>query len=390
MGRLIRVASAMGAAALVSAAAGGPAAGGPAAGATAPATTFVQVATGWWHNCAVTTAGAAKCWGSNFYGELGDGTITDRSVPVTVTGLGSGVRSVAVGYYYSCALLTSGTVNCWGLNGSGQLGIGTRLGTRRPVPVKRLGTVRRISAGYPHTCAVTTGGAAKCWGGNAGGQVGDGTRRDRLTPVDVSGLGSGVTEIATGSGHSCAIVVDRLRCWGSNEFGQLGDGTTTDRLTPVAVGGASSSARAIRSSQFHNCSTTLTGTMACWGDNDWGQLGTGDVRARRFPTPVTGLGTGRPTAIAAGVQSSCAVASGAVRCWGANDFGQLGDGTRIPRLAPTPVLGISRGGAQVGAGARHACALLTSGRIKCWGDNGLGQLGNGTTIDSLTPVLVAG
>jgi alpha-tubulin suppressor-like RCC1 family protein len=195
------------------------------------------VAAGYYHTCALTTAGGLKCWGWNVYGQLGDGTTTNRTAPVDVVGLTSGVAAVAPGYEHTCALTTAGNLKCWGNSGSGQLGDGTTTNRTAPVDVVGLTSgVAAVAAGYYHSCALTTTGGVKCWGYNGYGELGDGTTTDRTTPVGVVGLTSGVAAVAAGRYHTCAVRTGNLKCWGNN-VGQLGDGTQTDRWTPVDVTG---------------------------------------------------------------------------------------------------------------------------------------------------------
>ena len=196
-----------------------------------------QIAAGAEHTCALTNSGGVKCWGRNNYGQLGDGTTTDRLTPADVSGLAEDVQSIEAGAEHTCALTASGGVMCWGRNDYGQLGDGTTTDRLTPVEVNGLAEdVQSIEAGAEYTCALTANGDTMCWGRNDYGQLGDGTTTDRLTPVEVSDLAVAVQAIAAGPEHSCALTSGDIRCWGGNGRGQLGDGTTTDRLTPVEVG----------------------------------------------------------------------------------------------------------------------------------------------------------
>jgi len=189
------------------------------------------------HTCALTVAGAVKCWGDNNRGQLGDGSTVNRLTPVAVSGLSSGVGIVSVGNYHTCAKLTSAEARCWGKNDYGQLGDSSTTNRLTPVPVYGLGReVSKIASGAYHSCIVTTSGAAKCWGQNVYGQMGNGSDTNLTTPGLVSGLDSNVSDIATGYYHNCVITTSgSAKCWGYNAQGQAGDGTKTLRLTPVDV-----------------------------------------------------------------------------------------------------------------------------------------------------------
>ncbi len=351
------------------------------------------IAAGGMHSCALTTSGGVKCWGDNGSGRLGDGTTTQRTTAVDVTGLTSGVSAIATAIYHSCALTTSGGMKCWGDNNNGQLGDGITTSQRTTaVDVVGLSTgVSAIGTGESHSCALTTSGGVKCLGYNNSGQIGDGTTTDRKTAVDVSGLTSGVSAIFIGTYHSCALTTSSgVKCWGWNANGQLGDGSTINRLTAVDVTGLTSGVSAVAAGTQHSCALTTTGGVKCWGFNSSSQLGDGTTTQRTTAVDVTGLTSG-VSAIAAGLSHSCALTtSGGVKCWGNNGNGQLGDGTTTNRTTAVDVTGLTSGVSAIAAGSSHSCALTISGGMKCWGFNGNGRLGDGTTTDRTTAVDVTG
>ena len=357
-----------------------------------PASAAKVIASGWLHSCALTTAGGVKCWGYNYFGGLGDGTTTNRSKPVDVSGLTSSVQAIATGSEYTCALTTGGGVKCWGYNSYGQLGDGTTTDRWTPVDVNGLTSgIKAVATGFDHACALTISGGVKCWGYNYSRQLGDGTTINRLMPVDVSGLTSGVQAISAGASHTCALTISGgVKCWGANDYGGLGDGTTINRWMPVDVSGLTSGVQAIAAGLASTCALTTTGGVKCWGWNDRGQLGDGTTFTRLTPVDVSGLASGIQ-AIGVGWTHTCAVTmGGAVKCWGWNKYGGLGDGTTTNRLTPVDVSGLNSVIKVVAAGGGHTCALTTAGGVKCWGGNDAGQLGDGTTTNHWTPVDVSG
>lgn len=386
----------------------------------------VQIGAGAGYTCAISTVGGVRCWGYNAGGQLGDGTTTDRSSATNVFGLLTGVAAISVGrgsnqVGHTCALTSAGAVKCWGANESGQLGDGTTTNRLTPVDVVGLGSgVVAIASGGQHTCAVMAGGDVKCWGNNLSGQLGDGTQVQRLTPVTVPGLTSSVVSISASFQHTCVLTSSGgTLCWGANESGEVGDGTTTNRSIPVSVSSLSSgvlsvSAGGIPNQTYigylqggmHSCAVTISGGAKCWGSNRRGQLGNAALLISRLtPFDVTGLTSGVATISTGGSNEyfswghsysidahTCAVtANGGAKCWGANDWGQLGDGTPLTsqsRSSSTPVnvSGLSSTVASIAAGGNHTCALTVGGGVKCWGGNGNGQLGDGTTTTRNVPV----
>ncbi len=352
-----------------------------------------------YYTCALTKIGGVKCWGSNEFGQLGDGTQTEHHTPVDVTGLSSGVQAIAAGYENTCALTMTNGVKCWGDNEFGQLGDSTQNERTTPVDVTGLSSgVQAVTIGEGYTCALLTkAGDVKCWGNNDAGQLGNGTQAEHNVPVNVKGLTAGVRDIGAGHGYSCALTeLNGVKCWGFNYYGQLGDGTTTDRNAPVDVAGLTSGVQAISIGDGHACALTTANKAKCWGQNFDGQLGDGTSgigNHRTTPVDVVAL-TGTIQAISVGSGLTCALigapGSGGVKCWGANESGQLGDGTRTAHTTPVDVRGLTSGVLAIATGSGYACALTTAHGVKCWGFNGSGQLGDGTTVDRDTPVDVSG
>ena len=354
------------------------------------------------YTCILHSGGTVECWGANSDGQLGNGTKSDSSTPVTVNGITNATAISAAGSggvvagAHTCVLLSGGTVECWGDNSWGQLGNGTKSNSATPVAVSGITNARAVSVGWNHTCALLSNGTVKCWGSNSSGQLGNGTKSDSATPVAVSGI-TNASAVSAGWNYTCVLLSSgTVECWGDNYGGDLGNGTTTDSLTPVQVSGITS-ATAISTSDAHTCALLSSGMVECWGRNSDGELGNGTtttIPPYGITTPVQVSGITNATAIGTGGamegEHTCALLSdGTVECWGYNAWGQLGNGTTDSSSSPVQVSGITNVRA-IGVGSRHTCALLSDGTVECWGDNSSGQLGNGTTVKSTTPVSVVG
>jgi alpha-tubulin suppressor-like RCC1 family protein len=276
-----------------------------------------------------------RCWGDNSYGELGDGTTTSSATPVTVSGI-STATAVSLSDGWSCALLASGSVQCWGANSDGELGNGSTTDSNFPLPVTGISTATALSVGYTHSCALLASGSLQCWGTNTYGELGNGSRVVlSTTPVTVRGI-STATAVAAGGSSACALLASgAVQCWGQNTFGQLGNGSYVRYSSvPVSVAGIST-AIAITAGGSHHCAVLSNGSVKCWGDNEYGQLGDGTTKNARTPVHVL---VGAPTLLVAGFWHTCALfAGGAMRCWGRDEQGQLGNRRKTNNPTPLPV-----------------------------------------------------
>ncbi len=375
--------------------------------------TIKSISAGLYHTCAVASDNNAYCWGANWFGQLGDNTGSDSSVPVAVSTAGalSGktVLSLAGGYSHTCAVASDNNAYCWGANPNGQLGDNSTTNSSVPVAVNTAGvlsgkTVLKVSAGILYTCAIASDNLAYCWGRNDGGQLGDNSTTQRLVPVavDTTGVLSGktVTSISVSDVHTCAIASDNLAyCWGSNANGQVGDNSTTQRLVPVAVNTAGAlSGKTITSlsaGRQHTCAVASDNKAYCWGSGADGRRGTTSVSDSLTAVAVDTSGvlsTPLLAQVTAGNASSCVLGQGSIYCWGNSVKGQRGNGLEYGGLVPTTVnmTGVLSGKTilSISSGGSHTCAIASDNLAYCWGKNDDGQLGNNSTTYSGMPVAV--
>ncbi len=351
--------------------------------------------------CTVLTTGGVFCWGNNHSGQLGNGkTLTTSDVPVAVTGVTDAVSVASDGEGSYCAVLAGGGITCWGYNGDGQGGNGTTATTGMPVAVSGITDAIRVSSdGYLSYCAVLATGAMSCWGFNGSGQLGNGTRTDSDVPVAVSGITDAVSVSGDGLDSYCAVLATgHIACWGYNGVGQLGNGTTATTDVPVPVSGITDAVSLSSSSYDSNnnyCAVLATGGIDCWGQNNYGQLGNGTTVNSDIPVTVSGI-TNAISVSSDGFENYCAVlATGGIDCWGNGVDGALGNGATVNSDVPVTVSGITNAVSVSSASNTSSlygnnCAVLATGGIDCWGQNYYGQLGNGTNIDSDVPVAVSG
>ncbi|HEX7120750.1 MAG TPA: Ig-like domain-containing protein [Gemmatimonadaceae bacterium] len=353
--------------------------------------TFVSVeASEFITGCGLTADNAAFCWG-DYYGQ-GAGIRQNSLSPIGVAFYGK-MMQVTSGDGFSCGLSDAGVAYCWGWNSVGRLGYGSPLrDSYVPVPVAGGHVFVTLSSGSKHTCALTAAGDAWCWGDDEYGALGDGPPGGISTsPVAVAGGLQFRLIAAGGYNNTCGVAVDSSAyCWGNNDFGQVGSGDSLGAIfVPTLVAGALKF-RMVVPGWTHSCGIAVDGAAYCWGNNHQGELGTGDTSNSRVPRPVAGgfsfveVGIGGSGAD----EFTCGVTTAGIGlCWGENQFGQLGNGTTTATSTPTPVSG-GLAFVRITAGSDAGCGIATSGTTYCWGYGR--ALGNGTGIGSLVPVRVAG
>jgi alpha-tubulin suppressor-like RCC1 family protein len=361
------------------------------------------------YSCALKDDGTVWCWGSNFD--------EPHNYAIPIHGISTAIGLAAKGNH-TCALLRDGTVECWGSNTDGELGNG-EIGGYSAIPVfvhgafyddEHLTNALDIAVGGEHTCAQLSSGHMVCWGNNNYGQLGDGTTTTHSWPVYAS-LPASATSIAAGNEHSCAVLsTHSMQCWGHNEHGQLGDGGSEPYSLPVYVklAGGEVPVLAEGNSYDNNCIVLSNRSVKCWGLNEYGELGNGaddDGYEVSHSTPTTVVISTSPiqplypvSDVAIGSVHACAkmddgLGNTSLQCWGDNRRGQLGDGGSEERSdvstavlangnVSTPLSNIL----SVAAGGYTTCAVLADGTVRCWGDDGYGQLGTGFFGDLSAPI----
>jgi alpha-tubulin suppressor-like RCC1 family protein len=375
----------------------------------------ISIAAGSHHTCALLADGRLRCWGYNGYGQLGNLSWSSSTQPVPVVEYTGGAEitdaiAVAAGYYHSCAIRSNGTVWCWGYGSNYQLGNGVRANRHGAVQVQNLTDAVRVDGGTNMTCAVKSNGTAWCWGVNSQGALGDGSALNSLSPAPVQVKTSSLealthaVDLALDQVHACVVKSNgTVWCWGRNAEGQLGNAgvgasSTTAVQANLTVPGETLLATSVAATNGASCARTANGRVWCWGANTNGQLGDGtNTSALAAPVRVQ-LNLAQSeyaTSVAGGIgygHICAALGSGAVRCWGYNAGGQLGNGTRTNSNLPVPVaVDNVRRGPSVSGGAGFSCALRADGTARCWGNDGSGELGDAASRPaSSTPVTVTG
>ena len=347
--------------------------------------------TAWGPIKSVATVSDAYAWGANSQGALGDGTITHRLSPVSVSGGFTDWVQISAGKYSSSGIRANGTAWCWGRASAGQLGNDTTTDTSSPVSVVGGFTDWvQIDFGQYHNIALRANGTAWAWGSGGSGRLGDGTTTSKTSPVSVVGGFTDWVKISAGTDHSAAIRANGTAwCWGGGFGGRLGDNTAIGKSSPVSVVGGFTDWVQISAGNFHTAAIRATGTAWCWGSGAYGRLGDNTVISKRSPVQVVG-GFTDWVQISAGLVSTAAIrANGTAWGWGGNE-GRLGDGTTTSKTSPVQVVGGFTDWVQISTGDFHTAAIRANGTAWSWGGFTDGRLGDGTTNMTSSPVSVVG
>lgn len=340
--------------------------------------TVTQLSLGSEHSCALLSDGTVRCWGFNVTAQLGDGTRDNSFAPKAVPGLGD-VKRVEAGTYSTCALVEGGKLMCWGDDGGpDEDGDPKTWGRLVPAFVDGVEDAVQLANGNGFGCVLWEDKTISCWGFNDKGQLGDGTTESRTTLAPVPDL-TDVVQLAAGPVHICALLEDKtVTCWGRNSFGEIGiDPSTAHSSDPVAVNGLSDVIQ-ITAGVYHSCALLEDGTVTCWGANSSGQLGDGTTDSRHTPGPLVSELDSVKHVTSSGWFTCALHDDDTVSCWGGNTGGELGRGSESGHEDAGEVPGLSDV-VELVAGGGHACARLTNDDVLCWGYNETGAVGDGTT-----------
>jgi len=345
----------------------------------------VQAGAGWAHTCAVLSDGSMQCWGANSYGQLGnggggvlcvEGFAVCSNGPVAVSAPPAAWGSVSGSLRSTCGIDSTGAAFCWGEGRAGQLGQASQASSKVPVAVVGGLTFKQLapSTGADLSCGVDSTDALYCWGAAARGQAGTGSVRQLATSPYVIAATQTFKSPAVGELHACALdnTTSQALCWGANGAGQVGDGTQTDRTTPTATLGGQAYTQIV-TGLAHTCALDATGVAFCWGYAD--QIGRATTTATERATPTAVTGDQRFVSLAAGGWHTCGLDSaGGLWCWGDNSVAQFGNGTTTSSLVPVQITGVPVF-AKLIAGGGHTCGITAAGTMHCWGANSYGQSG---------------
>jgi alpha-tubulin suppressor-like RCC1 family protein len=347
------------------------------------------------HTCILKSDGKAYCWGDNSVGQLGNGSTESSMTPVAVSG-GLNFESISVGWDHTCGVTDANDAYCWGRGRYGRLGNGSSENSMIPTAVSGGLSFESVNSGLAHTCGITTDGEAFCWGRGEDGILGQNSVASSPVPVPVSG-GLTFGSINAGSATTCGIATNGdAYCWGASDFGNLlgqGKDERDRKLAPGLVAGEFQfKPNSVSVGLDHVCAISTADKAVCWGRGRYGKLGIGSADAlgviENLMTPREVKGNISFAQLATGVFQTCGIATnGEAYCWGRNGSGQLGDGTTTMRVEPTAVSANLKF-KDIAIGSDHACGISSNDEVYCWGNGNAGKLGTHSADNKLTPTKV--
>ena len=347
------------------------------------------------HTCILKSNGEAYCWGDNSVGQLGNGSTESSMIPVAVSG-DLRLKSISAGWDHTCGVTDDNDAYCWGRGRYGRLGNGSSENSMIPTAVSGGLSFESVNSGLAHTCGITTDGDAFCWGRNEDGILGNNSIESSPVPVPVSG-GLTFGSINAGSATTCGITTNGdAYCWGASDFGSLlgqGDDDRDGKIAPGLVAGEFNfKPNSISVGLDHVCAISTADEAVCWGRGRYGKLGIGSADGlgviENLMTPREVKGNISFTLITTGIFQTCGIATdGKAYCWGRNGSGQLGDGTTTMRVEPAAV-SVNLNFKDIAIGSDHACGISSNDEVYCWGDGNAGKLGTRSSDNKLTPTKV--
>ena len=345
-----------------------------------------SISAGYKQSYAIKNDGTLWAWGYNLYGQLGDGSTSNKNIPTQI-GTEQDWQSISSGTHHTIGIKSNGTIWAWGRNNNGQLGDGTTISKYTPIQIGNDNNWQSIATGAQCSFAIKNNGTLWAWGANIEGQLGDGTYTNKLTPIQI-GSDTNWIKVTAGQEHTLALKNNgTLWAWGNNYFGQIGNGTSFNHYNLPQQVNSITNCQFINAANDQSFIIKTDGTLWAWGYNESGQLGNGTFNNSIFSPTIIGSDTNWQSVEASTAYTIAKKTNGTIFSWGDNSFGQLGDGTTVDKLIPTQI-GTLSNWQIIATGYGQSLSLKNDGTLSIWGWNDQGQLGDGTTVDKHSPIII--